>query len=234
MQLARGPIAALATCCACASSAAPSVAPAATGAPELAVPFGAAPVIDGKLDATEWSRAVAIALEGGVRVRVMHDGARVYLGVSGPQAELGFACVVVAEPDQIRVLHASYKLGSAIYTAGTDGRYHPRAATYDWRAADVLWRDEGWMGTTIGDDKPREQELVLSFAALGLPDHPRRIALGYFYIHPGKRDVLWPGVRLWPPGLEDAVANVELLAGENPDDLRFDPSRWIALRPQPR
>jgi hypothetical protein len=170
---------------ACASNAAAPAPPAkplptSTGT-ALVVPFGGAPVIDGRVDEAEWAHAAVVPLDRGVSLRLLHDGARVYLAVSGltPPTELGFACLVVAEPAQIRVLHASAKLGSAIYTAGADDRYHPQAKTYDWRPADVLLRDEGWMATTVGGPGPPQQEFTLTYGALGLPDHPRQIAVGY-------------------------------------------------------
>jgi hypothetical protein len=209
--------------------------PASTGT-ALVVPFGRAPVIDGRVDEAEWAHAAVVPLDRGVRLRLLHDGARVYLAVSGlsPPAELGFACVVVAEPAQIHVLHASAKLGSAIYTAGADGRYHPQAKTYDWRSADVLLRDEGWMATTVGGQGPPQQEFALTYAALGLPDHPRPIAVGYFHVRPDATDPSQAGALVWPPGLDDAVADVQLLGGFNPESLTFTPSRWAVLQLLPR
>jgi acyl-coenzyme A synthetase/AMP-(fatty) acid ligase len=37
-------------------------------------------------------------------------------------------------------------------------------------------------------------------------------------------------VLVWPTDLDDAVTNVELVAGFNPDAVRFAPARWIILR----
>jgi hypothetical protein len=230
--------------CSCASTAAPPAAPApavaSAAAPaaanELAVPFGDAPSIDGKVGDAEWSRAAVVALDLGVTVRVLHDGARVYLAISGLTSpdELAFACVMIAEPGQVRVLHASAKLGTAIYTADAAGRFQPRSKSYEWRSADELMRDEGWMATTVSGDNRQAQELALTFAALGLPDSPRRIALGYFHVKPDATDPSQAGAVVWPRGLDDAVANVQLLGGYNPGDLMFEPARWIALRPMPR
>lgn len=200
---------------------------------ELAVPFGDAPVIDGKVGDAEWGQATEIAIEPDVRLRVMHDGARIYLGVSRarPTTEFGFTCVLIAEPTQVRVLHASAKLGSAIYTQGARGRFQPRSKTYTWRAGDELMAEEGWTATPVSDSNRDQQELAIAYSALGLPDQPRPIAIGYFSIMPGSTQ---PAALVWPAGLDDAVANTQLLGGHNPDDLLFDPARWVVLRPQPR
>jgi hypothetical protein len=208
---------------------------AAASGPELAVPFGAAPTVDGTVGEAEWAGAATIALERSVMLRFLHDGAQVYMAISGlmPPTESAFACLFVAEPEHVRVLHASAKLGSAIYTVGADQRYQPRSKTYAWRPGDEMMRDEGWLATTVSAANHRQQEFALTFAALGLPDRARRIALGYFHVDPSVRPAQ-PGALVWPVGLDDAVANIQLLGGFNPDDLSFDPSRWVVLRPQPR
>lgn len=198
---------------------------------ELVVPFGPAPTLDGKLGDAEWSAAVKVAIGSDVTLRLMHDGARVYFGVARNRAatDFGFACLLVAEPQQIRVMHASAKLGSAIYRPGADRRYQPQFKTYTWRSADEMMHDEGWMGTTVSDENRTQQELAVSFAALGLPGQPRPLAVGYVHIEPG---VAQPVVAVWPAGLDDGVANGQLLAGFNPDSLAFSPQRWMVLQPQ--
>jgi hypothetical protein len=216
------------------SGSASGAASAGPAGPELAVPFGAAPTVDGTVGEAEWARAATVALERGVMLRFLHDGERVYMAISGlAPPESAFACLLIAEPEHIRVLHASAKLGSAIYTAGADQRYQPRSKTYAWRPGEELMRDEGWLATTVSEANRRQQEFALTFAALGLPDRARRIALGYFHVDPAARPAQ-PGAMVWPAGLDDAVANVQLLGGFNPDALSFEPSRWVVLRPQPR
>lgn len=232
----RFPALALAGISAGAVSCAKAATPSPVSAPGLAIPFGRAPVVDGQVSDAEWSGALAVALGGGATLRILHDGARVYLGIAGVPAApgAGFGCVMIAEPGQVRVLHASYKLGSAVYTPNGRGTYRPRSKTYDWRDAEALLRDEGWMASTARADGGREQEFALGFARLGLPHRPARIALGYFYQRePGATDLSTASALVWPAGLDDAVAEVELLAGLNPDGLRFETERWVTLRPEP-
>lgn len=213
-----------------------TTAPAATTANELAVPFAEAPVIDGVLDDAVWSQARIVELARGVTLRFVHDGAKVYVGVSGiPGSDgFGFTCVLIAEPDAIGLLHASAKLGSARYLPAAGGTFAPQSKTYDWQPSDTLLRDEGWMGTTVGELVPRQQEFALTFARLGLPAQPRPIAIGYFAMKPGGTGLADAETVVWPTGLDDATANVELIAGFNPDGLRFAPDRWVVLRPNAR
>jgi len=200
----------------------------------IAVPRGDPPVVDGVVGDAEWSAAVAIPLGRGATLRLVHDGARVYLGISGAPAApgQGFGCVMIAGADQVRVLHASYKLGSATYDRGADGAFHPRSTDYDWKDAATMLRDEGWMASLARAGDGKQQEFAIGFARLGLPARPARIALGYFYVEtPGAADLAGAAALVWPAGLRDAVGEVRLLAGFNPDALRFDTARWVILEP---
>jgi hypothetical protein len=218
------------------AAAATPAAAAPAAANELAVPFADPPLIDGKLDDQAWSQARVVELARGVILRFVHDGAKVYIGVSGiPGADsFGFTCVLIAEPGAIGLLHASAKLGSARYLPAGDGAFAPQSKTYDWQPPDALLRDEGWTATTAGELVPRQQEFALTFARLGLPAQPRPIAIGYFAMTPGGTALSDAETVVWPTGLDDATANVALIAGFNPDGLRFAPDRWVVVRPQPR
>ncbi|HTE49529.1 MAG TPA: hypothetical protein VK698_01565 [Kofleriaceae bacterium] len=198
---------------------------------ELSIPFGRAPVVDGQVGDAEWSGAASIALDQGATLRVLHDGARVYLAISGAPGS-GFGCVMVGGAGGVRVLHASAKLGSAIYAPDRDGSFHPLATTYTWKEPDRLLREEGWVASTMRDG--RQQEFALSFAMLGLPDRPARVALGFFHQTGPDPAHLAPAAPItWPAGLQDGVGDAQLLAGFNPARLRFDMASWLTPRPQP-
>jgi hypothetical protein len=169
----------IASAVACSSGAGrpPPPRPPSPAAPLLAVPRGETPAIDGVVDHAEWAGAAVVTLGQGANLRVMHDGASVYLALSGldvPDA-MAFACVFVADPDRVAVHHASAKLGSAAYTPDATGAYQPAAKTYEWRDPDAMLREEGWTASTVGPDR-KQQELALAFARLGLPGEPRPIA----------------------------------------------------------
>lgn len=221
--------------CACSSSAGDdgAILGGAGAAPgELSIPFSArAPVVDGVVGAEEWEGAATIAVDQGATVRILHDGARVLLAVSGVPGS-GFGCVMVGAAGGVRVLHASARLGSAIYTPDKAGAFHPRETTYTWKPADRMLREEGWMASTVKDG--HQQEFALTFALLGLPDRPARIALGFWHQRGPDPDHLVAAAPItWPAGLRDAVGDAELLAGFNPPGLRFDMASWLLPRPQP-
>ncbi|HKE19946.1 MAG TPA: FG-GAP repeat protein [Kofleriaceae bacterium] len=153
----------------CSSPRPPAAGATPTRSDAIAVPRGAAPAVDGVVGDAEWSAAVAIPLGRGAMLRLVHDGARVYLGISGAPAApgQGFGCVMIAGADRVRVLHASYKLGSAIYDRGADGAFHPRSTDYAWKDAATMLRDEGWMASLA-----RAGDGGIALAFLGADDLP--------------------------------------------------------------
>jgi hypothetical protein len=137
---------------------------------------------------------------------------------------------MVDETDRVSIFHASAKLGSARYEPNGSGAFRPQSKDYVWREPDVMLREEGWTATTVGGEQALQQEYAITFERLGLPDAPRPIAFGYFVSPPDAQDLAAAKVLVWPADLDDAVSNVELVAGFNPDDVRFTPARWMILR----
>lgn len=201
-----------------------------TAARTLDVPPSAAPTLDGNVDAAEWARAKTVDLGSGVTLRLMHDDAKLYLAVSGLTTGTGFGCVMVADTDRVSIFHASAKLGSALYERTGSGTFRPRSKEYVWREPDAMLREEGWTATTVGGEQALQQEYAITYEQLGWPDKPRPIAFGYFVNPPNAQDLTAARVLAWPTDLDDAVTNVELVAGANPDDVRFEPARWMLLR----
>lgn len=197
----------------------------------LEVPFALAPVIDGVIDVKEWADAMVVPLEPGVTLRFMHDRALVYIAVDRTEP-MGFGCVLIAEPQTVHVLHASMKLGSAAYVATARGTFDPKSKDYAWREREAMLKEEGWLATATKMDAPPDQEFAITFARLGLPDHARPIAISLFHSKPDAKDIAEARTFVWPRGLADGVANVELVAGFNPDAMRFEPQRWITLVPR--
>jgi hypothetical protein len=165
-----------------------------------------APTIDGVVGADEWAGARVERVED-VTLRFRSDAKRLYIAVERAQPT-AFACVFVAREGMVRVLHASAKLGSATYV---DGK--PQSKDYAWKDAATMQREEGWHATTM--KSPAVQEFAIDRAQLG------PIAIGIF-VAPDR-------VVVWPPGLRDGVANVELVAGFNPDGVTFDTAKWITV-----
>jgi hypothetical protein len=201
------------------------------------VPFGTAPKVDGKVEPDEWAAARQIDLGAGARVHLMHDGGHLYLAVSRvPAHGFGLACVFIAEADGVHVLHASAQLGSAIYVPARGGLFDPRSKEYAWKPAATILREEGWMASTVGEGSDGSaQEFAIALERLALaPDATTTsapIAVGYSYLNSDtdKDDKLMSGLLTWPADTGDAVANIRLLGGWNPDQVGFAEERWARL-----
>lgn len=138
-----------------------------SGGPRVEVPHVRAATVDGVIDEAEWRGAWRTTLSQGTEVRLMHDGRRLFVGLSKLPGAAGWACAFVAPAGRspVRVLHASAQLGSAIYDAAGagasssgSGAWSPRSATYAWKVAERLVREEGWMANVSakGDAAARE------------------------------------------------------------------------------
>jgi hypothetical protein len=222
----------------CRSSGAPVETTSTAAAPgaAIAVPEGAAPRIDGVVAPDEWATAHHIDIGAGARLHLMHDDKNVYLAVSGvPAHGFGLACVLVSERDLVHVLHASAKIGSAVYTPAGDG-FSPRAKDYTWKQPDALMREEHWVASEMDTRDGSSQEFAIALDRLALALAPGTvsapIAVGYLYLDSDtdKDDQRMSGLLTWPAGTNDAVTNKDLLAAWNPDHLRFAPERWARLR----
>lgn len=222
---------------ACAAGGAPPAAPEAGVAPGTMVPFGAAPQVDGKVTPDEWREAQRVEVGAGAHLYLMHDGAHVYLAVAQvPAHGFGLACVFIAEADRVHVLHASAQLGSAVYVPSGGERFDPRSKQYAWKPPADILREEGWMASSVGkgsDGSAHEFRIALARLGLGpgatttsLP-----IAVGYSYLNSDtdRNDNQMSGLLTWPSRTGDAIAEVRLLGGWNPDQVRFAPERWARL-----
>jgi hypothetical protein len=231
---------------ACGAGAAPPAAPEAAVTPRIMVPFGPAPQVDGKVTPDEWRGAHRVEIGAGAHLSLMHDGAHVYLAVSQvPAHGFGLACVFIAEADRVHVLHASAQLGSAIYAPSKGELFDPRSKEYAWKPPADILREEGWMAGRVGEGSDGSaQEFRIALTRLGLsPDATITslpIAVGYSYLNSDtdRDDNEMSGLLTWPSRTGDAVANIRLLGGWNPDQVRFAPERWARLTltrgPRPR
>jgi hypothetical protein len=206
------------------------------GTPPIAVPFGPAPEVDGDVADQEWAAAHTVEIGSGARLHLLHDGETLYLAVSRvPARGFGLACVFIAEARRIHVLHASAKLGSALYLPSPGKGFDPRSKEYAWKEAADILREEGWMASTMGEGKDGStQEFAIRLRRLALADAGGTsipIAVGYSYLNSDtdKDDGIMSGLLTWPARTGDAVANIQLLGGWNPGQMRFAPDRWARL-----
>jgi hypothetical protein len=215
----------------------PSTATAGGGGSVLRVPRGAAPVIDGTMGEAEWEGAAVRTGPNGTTVRARHDGRHLFLGIAAAQE--GFASICASDGDAVRVFHASAALGLVTYTrAGADWTTPSREFVYGMRATalteeanaerSAYLAAHGWLASTVKMGEGRTQEVRLALDdGLGRVKH---LAISRFVIEPGGGFV-----SAWPPTMakEDGCREPELVRGNVPPRLRFEPERWIALEMEP-
>jgi hypothetical protein len=199
-----------------------------TGPSSISVPAGTAPAIDGVVAPEEWAAAHVIDLDAGAKLHLIHDDRNLYLAVSGvPAKRFGLACVFIADAARVHVLHASAKIGSALY-APAGARLDPQSKQYAWKDADTLMREEQWVASISGDGSSREFGIALAKLALAPGAVSAPIAIGYLY-REKEEDEDMSGILTWPAGIGDAVANKQVLGGWNPEQMQFAHERWARL-----
>jgi hypothetical protein len=191
----------------------------------LPAPRGTTPAIDGERSCGEWDDAVRIELLGGGEMLLKHDEAYLYVLIDAKGK--GIASLCVERPEGIAILHASAALG----TAGYKGRFKDakleRSFMFELRdtgpsltarkARKRFLADELWFANTskVGSSV-REIQISLDIAA----EHGRiPMAVTFFLLDEGL-------VAYWPEDLSDDCLNLELIKGNTPQRLDFEPHRW--------
>ncbi len=149
----------------------------------------------------------------------------------------GFPSVCTARGDVVRALHASAALGSVTYDRSGDNGWIARETefAYGMRNPDLTEQARGerleylsrhgWVGSTFRMGDGQVQELQI---ALDLLSTTPRLALGYFATAPDNTSTVIP----WPGSLrpDDGCANDQLVRGNVPKQLRFEPADWATLK----
>ena len=202
--------------------------------PVIEVPRGAPVVIDGVIGEDEWRGASTQPLPDGGTLRLRHDGAFLFVGISA--ASQGFPSLCAAT-DVVRVLHASAALGSVTYRRdGAEWTASETEFVYGMRTADLTdaareerrryLAEHGWVASTFNMGDGRAQEMQISVALISKTP---AIALGYHAnAMTGGTVVPWPAAI----ATSDGCVNAQLVRGFVPPRLRFDPATWVTLRLQ--
>jgi hypothetical protein len=183
------------------------------------VPRGRAPTIDGVVRPTEWKGAVTRPLEGGGRAHFLHDGSDLFVGLSGlPGTGWGYGALLLGSSDSVFVLHASAKVGSAMYAARGDAKtriWRPASATYVWKEGARLYAEEGWMADVAPEDGSKGREFRIARGTLG----DRRLAIEYVVQTNGENS---KRVRLPASFALDS----KVTDGWNPDSIAISTETW--------
>jgi hypothetical protein len=197
------------------------------------VPRGPAPVIDGRIDSTEWRGSAVEQLANGLTVRLRHDGQHLFIGVSS--TEEGFPSVCAVKGDTIRILHASAALGAIVYGRnGAEWSSRDTAFVYGMRNVALNEQAAGerreylaehrWVASTFRMGQGRAHEIQMSLALL---DRSPRIAIGY-YRNQGAQ-VAWPESLV---SAGEGCAELELLRGYATAHPQFRPEAYVELELQ--
>jgi hypothetical protein len=198
------------------------------------VPQARPPIIDGRVDVSEWNGGLVQRLADGTTIRMQNDGCYLFIAITG--ARQGFPSICIADGDSSRVLHASAALGSVRYVrSGAEWTTTAKEFVYEMRDPDdtdkarqerrAYLQHNGWLATTFRMGGGLEYEIQIALECL---DHENpRLALGYLA---GAPDPWF--VQSWPESLAasgDGCADVELLRGSLLPRLRFSPEHWHSL-----
>lgn len=198
--------------------------------PPVKVPRGPAPVIDGTIDSVEWRGSAVERLANGLTVRLRHDGAHLFVGVSS--TDEGFPSLCAVQGDTIRVLHASAALGAVPYVRG-GSEWSSRDTAFSYGMRNTALNEQAvrerreylaqrrWVASTFRMGQGKSHEVQLS---LQLLDQVPRIAMGYFRTQ--------GALASWPQPLVAAgegCAEPVLVRGAVPAHPRFRPEMYVEL-----
>jgi hypothetical protein len=183
------------------------------------------PVIDGRIEASEWAGAARRAMINGGELYLLPRGEFLYLGIRGPNRGLASLCVV--KGDRVRVLHASAAVGEAVYVRAGTGWTLQTGFTWALRdsprgggpaAGDRLafLGRSGWLANASAAGSP-EREFQIRLADVDA------IAVTYLSLTEP------PVVSFWPDTIDDDCRDVKVPQGYVPVTATFRPSRWHAI-----
>ncbi|HYO79480.1 MAG TPA: hypothetical protein VE010_23640 [Thermoanaerobaculia bacterium] len=183
------------------------------------------PTIDGKLSPKEWASARQVALADGAHARLQHDGRFLYIALVGKRVGIGSICT--PNGNQVRVLHASAGLGTAVYDK-KDGKWSlTRGFTFTNRDTSnsqtgikdrkAFLSAEGWFANTDpAGTLEREYQLPIG----GRREIPLVLSFMSFL---GPYDF---DLDAWPETVTDACVELELTGGFTEREYTFAPETW--------
>jgi hypothetical protein len=187
-----------------------------------------APVIDGVLLPGEWDTAVVETLSDGSELLLVEDGDYLYLGVRSVTEEMIGANVFIAEGQQVRILHTSAALGTAVYQQ--NGSIWQQTQDFNWQCRNTsdsavaqaeraaYLQENGWLAANSRMGTPNELEYQIALSGPSPSDTLPPIAVSVFRSSaPDERVV-------WPLALDDDTIRPN--PGGLPSEMHFSPENW--------
>lgn len=184
------------------------------------------PSIDGVLSPNEWEAAEITALSDGSELFLMQDDDNLYLGIRSITPEMIGANVFVEEGGQVRILHTSAALGTAIYQQGTNN--WQQIQDFDWQCRNTgssaaaqaeraaYLQENHWLAANSRMGTPNELEYQIELS--GASQH---IAVSLFRSSAPNERVFWP------PTLDDD--SIKPTPGGLSENLYLSLEQWIIL-----
>jgi hypothetical protein len=197
------------------------------GAPAiLSVPGGEPPTIDGTLSPGEWDGAAMDSFADGSELFLMYADGYLYLGIRSVTPEMIAGNVFVDGGEEIRILHASAALGTALYAPGVGGWAQAQAFTWRCRQTgngeaaraerDAFLGEEDWVAANSRTGTPAELEYQIAVTE-------ETIRLAANILRSSDPEAKTP----WPADLDDDC--IAPTPGGLPDELHFSPDRWATI-----
>ncbi|MCP4425932.1 MAG: hypothetical protein GY803_15675 [Chloroflexi bacterium] len=185
------------------------------------------PIIDGILSLNEWETAETAALSDGGELFMMQDDNYLYLGMRSATEEMIGANVFIADGDQVRILHTSAALGTAVYQQNS--AVWQQTQNFDWQCRNTgdgaaaqaqraaYLQENGWLAANSRMGTPNELECQIV-----LNGSSPRIAVSLFRSSAPDERVFWP------PTLYDAT--IQPNPGGLPDEMNFALEQWTTFQ----
>jgi len=177
--------------------------------------------VDGEFSPGEWDGALTTALANGGELQLLHDQGYLYLGIRS--REMGFGSLCVADGDQVKILHSSAGLGTAIFERDEQGWKRTQQFAYCcWQAnqgqLNRFLEREGWVASVGPRGIPEEMEYQIA-----IPDGALTLAVVYV------DDFTFETALYWPANLDDDCLGLALAAEDPPQRLSFSPGTWVTI-----
>jgi hypothetical protein len=199
--------------------------------PARPIPRAAPAVIDGRADDGEWQDAPRASSPDSLQVRLQHDGTSLFVSVTAPSD--GFTSLCLGDARAVRILHASAALGAVDYTP-SGGTWVPGQKSFVYSMRNTALTAEAaaerrayltehkWVANTARMSTDRTQEFQIDLKTLA---PGARLAMGYYVLAGGGSVLTWPETM----SSGDGCGAIDLVRGNVPASLTFDPSKWMPL-----
>lgn len=183
------------------------------------------PKIDGAVSPKEWKGAVRVRVGDGAHALLQHNGQFLFIALVG--RNVGVASLCTQRGKDVRVLHASGALGTAIYEPADKKWSMKQGFTFTNRdtgaSAEAMAERkkfltaEGWFANTLEQMVPQREFQIRTEGRREIP-----LVLGFLGFQTAQRSRMY----YWPDTLTDDCGSPELAAGATDVEYAFDPSHW--------